>query len=46
MFEVLGFISAVLILDDLRFFFLDINEFLSSCLTFDYRNIYYGLLVC
>lgn len=45
MFEVLGFILAGLILDYLRFFF-DIKEFLISRLTFEYKNIYFGLLVC
>lgn len=45
MFEVLGFILAGLILDDLRFF-LDIKEFLISHLTFEYKNIHFGLLVC
>ena len=41
----LVFIPTVLILDGSAFF-LDIKGFLNICLTLEYRNIYFGLLVC
>lgn len=41
MFEVFGFIPALLILDYLGFF-LDIKEFLSSCLTLNIETLILG----